>query len=284
MGIKNENVALITGASSGIGLELTRKLLNEGWQVVGLNRSDWPAEDQSLQSAARQGQLRTYKASDLSDFNSLRQVLEQIKANEELIDVLFNNAGRSFPELEYSKQGRELHYELMTIVPYIVTIELMDLLKNGRLKTVINTSSAVIGRVKSFDPDRLARPTSFRKLLGPYATSKLALSLWTKAIAPQFAAEGIEIRSVDPGGNNTLRKGKPSGLPIWLKPIMKLFFSPPTHGAGLLYTGVLGDHRGQTGVFLMKDQPAELKFQKHAQTVLERIHMIYETEFLKEHR
>ncbi|MBM6996331.1 SDR family NAD(P)-dependent oxidoreductase [Paenibacillus sp. DXFW5] len=276
----NENVAFITGASSGIGLELTRKLLNEGWQVVGLNRSDWPAEDQGLQSAARQGQLRTYKTSDLSDFNSLRQALELIKANEARIDVLFNNAGRSFPELEYSKQGRELHYELMTVVPYIVTMELMDLLKSGRLKTVINTSSAVVSRVKSFDPDQLARPTTFRKLLGPYATSKLALSLWTKSIAPKLVAEGIEIRSVDPGGNNTLRKGKRSGLPIWLKPIMKFFFSPPTHGAGLLYAGARGKHQGHTGVFLMKDQPVELKFREHAQHVLDQVCTIYETEFL----
>lgn len=278
------NIALITGASAGIGLELTRILLNEGWQVIGLNRSDWPADDRKLQSAAQAGRLRTYRTSDLSDFASLRQAVEQIKANEERIDVLFNNAGRSFPELEYSKQGRELHYEVMTVVPYILMMELKPLLNRGRLKTVINTSSAVLTRVKSFDPDRLARPTSFRRLFGPYAASKLALSLWTETVAPQLAAEGIEIRSVDPGSNNTLRKGKRSGLPIWLKPVMKLFFSPPTHGAGLLYTGAQGKYRGQTGVFLMKGEAAGIKFREHGQTVLKRVHSVYETEFLRERR
>lgn len=275
------NIALITGASAGIGLELTRILLNEGWQVIGLNRSDWPADDRKLQSAAQAGRLRTYRTSDLSDFASLRQAVEQIKANEERIDVLLNNAGRSFPELEYSKQGRELHYEVMTVVPYILMMELKPLLNRGRLKTVINTSSAVLTRVKSFDPDRLARPTSFRRLFGPYAASKLALSLWTETVAPQLAAEGIEIRSVDPGSNNTLRKGKRSGLPIWLKPVMKLFFSPPTHGAGLLYTGALGKYRGQTGVFLIKGRPAEIKFREHAQTVLNQVRTVYETEYLR---
>lgn len=276
------NIALITGASAGIGLELTRILLNEGWQVIGLNRSDWPADDRKLQSAAQAGRLRTYRTSDLSDFASLRQAVEQIKANEERIDVLFNNAGRSFPELEYSKQGRELHYEVMTVVPYILMMELKPLLNRGRLKTVINTSSAVLTRVKSFDPDRLARQTSFRRLFGPYAASKLALSLWTETVAPQLAAEGIEIRSVDPGSNNTLRKGKRSGLPIWLKPVMKLFFSPPTHGAGLLYTGALGKYRGQTGVFLIKGRPAEIKFREHAQTVLNQVRTVYETEYLRQ--
>ncbi|MNP40053.1 hypothetical protein D3C76_1336600 [compost metagenome] len=170
----------------------------------------------------------------------------------------------------------------MTVVPYILMMELKPLLNRGRLKTVINTSSAVLTRVKSFDPDRLARPTSFRRLFGPYAASKLALSLWTETVAPQLAAEGIEIRSVDPGSNNTLRKGKRSGLPIWLKPVMKLFFSPPTHGAGLLYTGALGKYRGQTGVFLIKGRPAEIKFREHAQTVLNQVRTVYETEYLRQ--
>lgn len=280
----SENITLITGASAGIGLELTRILLNEGWQVIGLNRSDWPADDRKLQSAALTGQLRTYKTSDLSDFASLRQALEQMKANEDRVDVLFNNAGRSFPELEYSRQGREIHYELMTVVPYILTMELKPLLNRGRLKTVIHTSSAVLTRVQSFDPDRLARPTTFPKLLGPYATSKLALSLWTEAVAPELAAEGIEIRSVDPGSNNTLRKGKRSGLPFWLMPIMKLFFSPPTHGAGQLYAGALGKSRGLTGVYLNKGQVAEIKFREHAQTVLNQVRTVYETEYLRERR
>lgn len=62
---------------------------------------------------------------------------------------------------------------------------------------------------------------------------------------------------------------------------MKLFFSPPTHGANKLYEGALGDHRNETGVFLLKGQVAELKFTDQARHVLERIHTIYEHEFLQ---
>ncbi len=144
---------------------------------------------------------------------------------------MFNNAGGSFPELKYSNQGREQHYELMTVVPYIVLMEVKELIKNSGLKTVINTSSAAIKITKELDIEILERPKTFRRLFGPYASSKLALSLWTQEIGPQLAKEDIKVRSVDPGGNNTLKKGKKSGLPIWLTPVMKLFFSPPTHGA-----------------------------------------------------
>lgn len=62
---------------------------------------------------------------------------------------------------------------------------------------------------------------------------------------------------------------------------MKLFFSPPTHGAAKLYEGALGEHGNETGVFLLKGQVTEIKFKDQAQNVLERIHMIYEHEFLQ---
>ncbi len=277
---KRKNIALVTGASAGIGLELTRKLLSEEWQVVALNRSDFPKEDTKIQNAVMNGWLRIYKTADLTDYASLRETLEEIRSKERRIDILFNNAGGAFHELSYSKQGREKHYELLTVVPYLILMELKELLKNGSLKTVINTSSSALKHVKEFNLETLERPKTFRKLFGPYAASKLALSLWTQAIAPQLAQEGIIIRSVDPGGNNTLRKGKKSGLPIVVSLLMKLFFSPPTHGANLLYEAALGEHRHETGVFVLKGRIAQLKFIDQAVNVLERIHEVYEHEFL----
>lgn len=275
-----QHIALITGASAGIGLELARKLISDQWQVIAINRSNIPQEETELHKAIANGSLRIYKTADLSDYRSLRTTLNEIKTKEERIDVLFNNAGGSFPELAYSPQGREKHYELMTVVPYIIMMELKALLANGDLKTVINTSSSALKFVKAIHVDILERPQTFKKLLGPYAASKLALSLWTRNIAPQLAKEGISIRSVDPGSNNTLRKDKDSGLPLLVKPLMKLFFSPPSHGAGLLYDGAMGQHRGESGVFLLKGRIADLKFEDQAQSVLDRVQEIYETEYL----
>ncbi|MCR2803538.1 SDR family NAD(P)-dependent oxidoreductase [Paenibacillus soyae] len=273
------NIAFITGASSGIGLELTRKLLSEQWQVVALNRSDFPADDRPIQEAINNGLLRVYKTADLADYASLRESLEAIKQKESQIDILFNNAGGSFPELRYSKQGREMHYELMTVVPYIILMELKELLYNGRFKTVINTSSSAHQFTKALNIEMLERPSTFRKLIGPYASSKLALSLWTQAVAPQLAKEDIKIRSVDPGGNNTIRKETGSGLPLLVKAMMKLFYPPPSHGADLLHEGALGMQRNETGVFLQRGRVAKLKFADQAQNVLSRVNTIYEEDF-----
>lgn len=278
---QQELIALITGASSGIGLALTRKMLSENWQVIALNRSDFPAHDSFLQNHLKDGRLRSYKVKDLTDYDSLRHSLEEIISKEQRIDILFNNAGGGLSELRYSKQGREMHYELLTVVPYIILMELKELLKNGSLKTVINTSSQVFRFTKEFTIEKLEYPKTFRKMYGPYATSKLALSLWTQAIAPHLAKEGIKIRSVDPGINNTLRRGKDSGLTTGFELFMKFFSSPPTHGANLLYKGALGKNSNETGVFLFKDRITNLKFTEQAPHVLERISDIYSHEFLE---
>ncbi|MGG1876495.1 SDR family NAD(P)-dependent oxidoreductase [Paenibacillus cisolokensis] len=273
--------ALITGANAGIGLALTKKLLSEGWQVAALNRSAFSPEDSFIQQALLSKQLRLYQVTDLTDYASLRTTLHTIQTSEQQIDIMFNNAGGSFPELAYSPQGREKHYELMTVVPYIILMELKDLLKHGRLKTVINTSSAVLRMTKKFSLEILEEPRTFRKLIGPYASSKLGLSLWTHAIAPQLALDNIKIRSVDPGSNNTIRKGKTSGLPVLVHMLMKLFFPPPAHGADKLYEGALGQHRDKTGVFISNNRMMELKYIDQAPRILERMHAIYKHEYLQ---
>lgn len=122
----------------------------------------------------------------MSDFTSLWAALEQIKNKEQKIDLLFNNAGGSFPELMYSKHGRELHYELQTVVLYIITMELKTLLKNGTLKRVVHTSTNAFNTMKRFDPETLDSPAQNKMFFGPYAASKLALSLWTQELAPHL--------------------------------------------------------------------------------------------------
>lgn len=88
--------ALVTGSTSGIGLELTRKLLTDQWQVIGLNRSAFP-EHPDIQAALASGQLYAVQA-DLTNYSSLHAALEHIRFKTKAIDVLFNNAGEARPD------------------------------------------------------------------------------------------------------------------------------------------------------------------------------------------
>ena len=99
--------------------------------------------------------------------------------------MLFNNAGVCFADYKYSKQGREIHNEVNTLAPYIITMELKELLLQGQKKTIINTSSNSLLLLKQFDINTVIHPKTipFKKIIGPYANSKLVLSLWTNGIA-----------------------------------------------------------------------------------------------------
>ncbi|MRN55121.1 SDR family NAD(P)-dependent oxidoreductase [Paenibacillus monticola] len=275
---KKHKMALITGANSGVGLELTKKLLSENWQVIALIRSDLPQSESQIMESQRAGQLRVYKA-DLSDFHSLNKALMTIKAQEPHLDVLFNNAGVSTGELRYSPQGRELDFEMNAVVPYIIYMELKDLLTKGELKTVINTSSNSLLTLKQFEPDLLGKAAKFKKLFGSYATSKMALSMWTQEVSAAAVKEGIEIRSVCPGPNKTTITAG-SGMPKWLIPVRHLLFKHPSAGAARLYEAAFGEYKGTGGIFIHKGKAAPLKFSQHTSNVFAKIDTIYKQEFL----
>lgn len=245
------NTALVTGSSTGVGFALTRRLLREGWRVITLDRSGHPVDDDVGLAAEREGRLQRCKV-DLADLPALHTVLDTLLATGEAIDVVFNNAGVSTPVPTSSKQGRDLNFELNTVVPYVVATRLVPALQRGTDKTIINVSSNAQLYARGFDLDRLAvGVTPHRSLVGPYAHSKLALSLWTQAAADRFAADGIEIRSVCPGPNQTPMTAK---MAWWTWPLRQLLFTSPTVGADRVYDAAF-KHRGARGVWLNKGKP-----------------------------
>lgn len=271
------STALITGASSGVGLELAKLLLGERWEVITLNRSELPDSEWSRKHR-EDGTLRSYTG-DLSDFRSMKRALDAIKGRETSIDVLFNNAGAATSELRFSPQGREFNFEVNAVAPYVIARELEGLVANSSLKTILNTSSNSLLFVKRFDVSTLERPTTFKKLFGSYASSKLALSLWTREAAREFSARGIEIRSACPGGNKTpMSTG--SGMPGWLLFFGPLLFSHPSGGAARLHEAALGPFRGRAGIFVNKGKETPLKFADEGRAMLEKVRSIYEREML----
>lgn len=262
--MSNTQVALVTGARSGVGLELTKALLARGTQVLALVKSPLPDEPE-LSRAASQGHLRTYLA-DLSDAASLARAIDAITTHEPRIDTIFNNAGVSPETLQFSPQGNELCFEVNTLAPYRLATALAPLLAAGTRRRIVNTGSNAALTVRAYDPATLARPRTYRKLFGAYAQSKLALSLWTQAASADFAAQGITMVSVDPGGNRTAMTAS-AGMPWYLKLPARWLFTHPSVGAGLLLDAA-GDGPIDNGAFMIKGKATRLPFSAQAMATL----------------
>lgn len=273
-------VALVTGASSGIGYELTKLLLLEGWRVISLNRSTFAQNEPIIKNALKKGTLKNY-LTDLADYGKLKKTLNRVNASENYLDVIFNNAGSMAGSLKFSRQGREIDFEVNTVAPFIIANELKKLLLNGELKTIVNTSSNAALEVKNFVLEKLEKPTTFTKIFGSYAYSKLALSLWTKELSTTFAKDGIEIRSADPGPSKTPLSSS-SGMPWFVLLVRPFIFAHPSKGANILYDVATGKFRGLQGAFIMKGKDTPLKFSEKGATVCKKLDAIYRLEFVNQ--
>ncbi|HEV7234228.1 MAG TPA: SDR family NAD(P)-dependent oxidoreductase [Sphingorhabdus sp.] len=255
--------AVVTGAASGIGLALTRRLLEQKTDVAAVVRQAMPRMPE-LERAIDEGRLRIYRG-DLADAASRRSLVEAIAAAEPRVDALFNNAGVSTGKLEFSPQGRELHFEVNCLAPYVLAEGLRASLSavSGR---IVNTASDALFFDKRYDPESLAAPARFRTITGPYATSKLALCLWSSAASAGLSCDGITIVSIAPGAFNTpLIRGP--GMPTLMKPLAWLIARPPSEAAELLIDAATADH--PTASLVVKRSVRPLPFLDHADRTLE---------------
>jgi NAD(P)-dependent dehydrogenase (short-subunit alcohol dehydrogenase family) len=254
--------AVITGANSGIGLALTNILLDQGWNVAALVRQSMP-DLPRLRAAISSGTLRMYTG-DLADAASRRTALTQLEAQGSRIDTIFNNAGVSTGSLIYASTGRELHFEVNTIAPYVVVDMLAPRLQPGG--TIVNTSSDAVFFVRRYDPENLSHPQHFRRVAGPYGHSKLALTLWSQALAPTLAKREQRILSVSPGPIATpLMKGP--GMPSWMRLLAQFTIKSPEFGANCLLNAVEGSY--PSGSFMMKQRIKTIPFGSEAEQTLQ---------------
>ncbi|MFZ6181691.1 SDR family NAD(P)-dependent oxidoreductase [Nannocystis pusilla] len=272
------STALITGASSGVGYELTVRLLREGWDVVAWMRSEVPDHDPVVAAARASGRLRSDRV-DLADPVGLAAALDRVRSRERSIDLVVNNAALSLAQAQPGPSGRDVHFDVNVLSPYAITTALLPCVAASEHKTILNVASNALLSVKQFSLAELVHPTRFKKLFGPYAASKLALALWTHELARALPPD-VELRSVCPGPSDTPMTRGP-GMPRWLGMLvpLPLLFPHPRRGADRLHAAGLGAHRGERGVFIHRDRVTPLPWLAQAPAVLAAVRDIHARSF-----
>jgi len=176
-------VALITGASSGIGEATARRLAREpGTKLVLVAR-----REERLRALASDVGGATVIPADLTDLDAPALVAESVEAEHGRLDLLVNNAGAAwrgrFGEAGWENVQR--HMELNFDAVLRLTEALLPLLRRSAPSAIVNVASTA-GRVS-------------RGKSGGYSASKFALAGWSDALHIEERDHGVHVGMVLPG-------------------------------------------------------------------------------------
>lgn len=178
-----KKIALITGASTGIGKETAKLLDSHGFQCLLLARS----EDKLLNLQKELKEKSIVIPCDLSSQNAITSAISKIKENVEHIDLIVNNAGRYTPcKLEESShQLWTDEFQVNLFAAHQLSFGLLELLKKNKKASIVNIAST-LG----------IQPVPNTAI---YSATKSAMISWTKSLAIELAPYGVRANCICPG-------------------------------------------------------------------------------------
>ena len=186
----SDTIVLITGASTGIGRELTLQLVKHGATVFAVSRNSSKLQGIVQDAKGMDGRVVPF-AIDISDFENCKKIFEAFFLQFKRMDLLINNAGIGHFSSFTSTKKEDYEYIMKTnfMAPLYLTQLFFNLLKNSKKGRVINICSngAFYG-------------IPFR---GIYCASKAAMRAWSQALSLEFQKFGIEVFTIIPGSTKT---------------------------------------------------------------------------------
>jgi 3-oxoacyl-[acyl-carrier protein] reductase len=196
----SQQVALVTGASRGIGSAVAERLARDGFTVI-VNYSESAAPAEALVHEIEQAGGRALAAkADISDADSVRRMFDAAEAAFGGVDVLVNNAGvmTLAPIADSDDASFDRHIAVNLKGTFNTLREAAKRLRSGG--RIINFSSSVVG---------MLMPT-----YGVYAATKAAVEAMTSVLAKEVRGRNITVNAVAPGPTATdlFLKGKPQDV------------------------------------------------------------------------
>lgn len=183
-------VAIITGGTRGIGLEIAR-LFKENKAKVIIFGSKKESIDNAIEKLQKEGhQVKGYYP-DLNNYEEITKVVEEINNHYGHIDILVNNAG-----ISANKKIED------------TTSEEFQKIMNLNVNAIFNMSKAIVPYMKKQNSGVILNTSSMVSIYGQpsgvgYPASKFAVNGITKSLARELASSNIRVNAVAPGITNT---------------------------------------------------------------------------------
>jgi retinol dehydrogenase-14 len=248
--IRGKNV-LVTGATSGIGLEASVELARRGARVVLVGRDPGRTEAALKDVIARSGSAEvSHLLCDFSSQADIRRLAESVLASHDRLDVLINNAGGVNKTRRFTVDGIETTFAVNHLGYFLLTNLLTDLLVRSAPARIVTVASAG-HRQGTLDFDDLGYERGY-SIMRAYTRSKLANVLFAAELARRLAGTGVTSNSLHPGAVAT---NIWSGAPTWSKPLIQLllrpffFLSAEQGGATIVQLAASPELEGVTGKY-----------------------------------
>ncbi len=265
-------IAVVTGANSGVGQEITVGLAKKEMRVIMACRNIEKAEQAKTDILERvPGADLEIMELDLNSLHSVRRFAQLYQSKYEHLNLLIENAGIMIPPFVKTEDGFESQMGVNYFSHFLLANLLFPLLNKTSGARILTTSSIAHenGRI---DFDNLNSEKGYSKMKA-YGQSKLACLMFAYELQDRLeaAGSGVIAASAHPGVSKTnLFQNIPKFVQVLMVPFLPLFTHSPEKAAlPMLYAALGddvkgGDYFGPTGFKGMKGEPAKVKSKAHS--------------------
>jgi len=252
-------VCLVTGANSGLGFAVTQQLVERGSKVIMACRSGIPEAGERIKALTGSDQVEMIRV-DLSDLNSIRAFVEELKSRNIKLDIVVDNAGMVPSGSRKTKEGLDEMFMVNYLAKFILINELLSAdLFNTYQSTprIIYVSSESHRSGDNIDFEKFGEFEKYTmsKVIALYGYYKLHLNTLAAELSHRLNPNGqinYSVHSLCPGAVNTnIARESPKVFIPLLKVIFGLFFLRPAKAAfPVIYLACSKDVEGKSDYYL----------------------------------
>jgi NAD(P)-dependent dehydrogenase (short-subunit alcohol dehydrogenase family) len=251
MQLKDKTI-LITGSTDGVGRVVAQRLGAAGARVLvhGRDASRGKATVTEIEAAGGKAELLV---ADLASLAEVRRLAEAVRARTSRLDILINNAGigTAGARRQVSADGYELRFAVNYLAGFLLTSELLPLLKASSPARIVNVASA--GQ-QAIDFSDVMLTRSYDGVRA-YCQSKLAQILFTIDLAEQLKGSGVTVNALHPASYMNTTMVRQAGVTPWnsvetgADAVLNLATSPALEGRSGLYFDGLRESRADAQAY-----------------------------------
>lgn len=239
---------LITGVTGAIGKATALELAKNNCQLLLLGRNSAKLESVKTEIITATGnQNIDFWVADLSEPKEILRAARDIRGRNSFLNALINVAGTFKKNRLENSRGNEYMFSTNHLGPFILTLELIDLLKAGNPARIITVTAPSVTRINFDDLNGMKKFSA----MGAFGASKMMNLMFTYALARRLEGQGVTTSAFHPG---LVKSDLTLEMPAILNYIFKRISSSPDKAAKMLCSLAIDDkYANSNGTFFKFD-------------------------------